>query len=241
MKRPHRPVIFLVSVCFTLAACGRQTETPAPRITPDAELMDVSLLTCEPCEPPCWYGLVPGESTFDEAWEVLPGLPFIKPTTIERLGREFIYWDNAFEDGSLMMGGSIHFDDDGRIESISLRVEYYLELQELIILYGEPAGFTIGDIGPTGGSPDFRSFILIWPQRGLIADITTEYSDNFQSFYQVSPLIPEMRIGRVMYFEPASNMQELVEAESWMRLDSEIETGHYHEWNGYQPLPTPEP
>ncbi len=48
----------------------------------DPALADRSLLTDEPCAPPCWYGLVPDVSTEAEVISTLQTLPFVDASTI---------------------------------------------------------------------------------------------------------------------------------------------------------------
>ena len=233
MKAYNRMLVFLVAVSTAVSAC-RPHIVPPPRVTPDPELMDVSLLTGEPCGPPCWQGIIPGETTREEAMVILHDLSFTNDYVIRRQGNRISF----YSDIENWPGGAIEIRDDDIVGNISYGIPYRLELRGLIASMGEPSGFTIGEIGPTGGNPDFREFGLIWPQSGLVAFITAEYNE-FSLFYQRSPLNPGMLIRFVDYSEPASNVQEFAESISWLR--GRIEVEQYYEWNNYQPLPAPTP
>ncbi|HUW96175.1 MAG TPA: hypothetical protein VMW58_10345, partial [Anaerolineae bacterium] len=56
--------VLILGLCV---GCGE----PAP--------LDKSLLTGEPCEPPCWQGLVPGTSTEAEVDEFLATSEYVEP------------------------------------------------------------------------------------------------------------------------------------------------------------------
>lgn len=232
MKTLHRPAIFLVAVCFMLAACVQQTETPAPRITSDAELMDVSLITGEPCEPPCWQGITPGETTEEEAMAILRTLFFVDGDTIRVQGNT-IYWHSDIENWP---GGSVAIGDDGRVSYITYGLPYYLELQDLIDLRGEPDGFyAVTTRNADGGGPGGYLFGLLWLNDGFHVGIYTDV-DDYASFCEISPFNPEMQVWFTSCFEPAPNIQKYAEREGNAWMISLIEEGYYHEWNDYQPI-----
>ena len=54
------PIVLLAA--FVLAACS-----PDINLLNDAMLSDTSLLSGEPCEAPCWNGIVPGETLYRDA------------------------------------------------------------------------------------------------------------------------------------------------------------------------------
>lgn len=54
--------LFAVLMAVALAACAS-----APNLLDDSRLDDISLLSGEPCEAPCWNGIVPGETGYRDA------------------------------------------------------------------------------------------------------------------------------------------------------------------------------
>ncbi|HUW14593.1 MAG TPA: hypothetical protein VM537_33040, partial [Anaerolineae bacterium] len=59
-------VVLGVLILGLCVGCG---EPPPP--------VDTSLLTGEPCEPPCWQGLTPGESTEEDVAEFMKATRFV--------------------------------------------------------------------------------------------------------------------------------------------------------------------
>src|SRR3990172_586921 len=101
----------LLSAC-TASACGMSY----PDIVSGEleELVDKSLLTGEPCAPPCWYGITPGTTSETEALDIVNGLEFINPGTIN-LNRGVrggvVYWQTVFP-ADQETRGSFAFDQN---------------------------------------------------------------------------------------------------------------------------------
>src|SRR5687767_4448210 len=49
-----------------------------------SEVVDRSLLTQQPCSPPCWNGIIPGRTTNSEAVSILESLDFIDKESISQ-------------------------------------------------------------------------------------------------------------------------------------------------------------
>jgi hypothetical protein len=195
-------------------------------------LVDRSLITGEPCGPPCWQGIIPGETTEEEVMTILGTLFFVDGGTIRAQGNR-IYWDSDIENWP---GGTIVIGDDGIVERISYGLPYYLELQDLIDLEGEPDGFYGASTrNADGGGPVGYDLVLFWLGDGFRATFVTDYDGN-PRFCGVSPLNPEMQVWDISYFEPAPSIQEYAEREYGAYMISLIEDGLYHEWNDYQPI-----
>jgi hypothetical protein len=78
-----RAVVTLLMGSGLLIACQQKCDTSFPYYQEDLLNVDKSLITGDPCSPPCWHQLVPGESTEEEALEILQDLPFVDENTIE--------------------------------------------------------------------------------------------------------------------------------------------------------------
>lgn len=55
-------LLFVAPIFIVLAACA-----PTINLLDENNLKDTSLLSGEPCEAPCWNGIVPGETSFRDA------------------------------------------------------------------------------------------------------------------------------------------------------------------------------
>ena len=122
----------LVVASLALASCGilagneiRQRDTPSV----SQELVDRSLITGEPCGPPCWQGIIPGETTEEETMTILHELPFVDGGATHVQGNR-IHWHSDIEGWP---GGTIGIGDDGIVDWVGYGRPYYLELQDLLI------------------------------------------------------------------------------------------------------------
>jgi hypothetical protein len=72
-------VVLASLVILLLAACvpGLRGGTPTPTV--NLSLVDMSMITDQPCAAPCWYGLEPGRSTREQVLVTAKSLVFIDP------------------------------------------------------------------------------------------------------------------------------------------------------------------
>jgi hypothetical protein len=88
------------------------------------------------CEPPCWFGITPGETTHEEALSLLSSLPFIQPETIQD-------WHSStgahIKSNAGASGVSVYYDAEQvvKVLSIGLRAGK-LSFGSVIRVYGEP-------------------------------------------------------------------------------------------------------
>lgn len=87
------PAFFLPILLAALVACEPLVQSTAYPLEP--ALADRSILTGEPCQPPCWYGLAVGTSTEQEMRSVVAALPFLDPTKLSSQPED--YWDRLQE------------------------------------------------------------------------------------------------------------------------------------------------
>ncbi len=88
-----RSVTVLASLLVSLlVGCGLRLDVfPTPTVEPS--LIDSSMLTGVPCQAPCWYGLVPGQSTRADVLATVQGLPFVDPRRVSEVPAS--YWDQS--------------------------------------------------------------------------------------------------------------------------------------------------
>ena len=192
----------IVACCLLTACAAPQCDRGIPDLLPGKTLGDVdtSLRSGEPCAPPCWQGLTPGESTATDAIDVLKSLSFVQEDSILRrdlgaLDRETIDWHSSVSNGG---SGYIILNSEDKIASIVIDLEYKLTLQELIDGLGEPDAFSVLHNPPT-----CQEVSVVWLDAGLTAwpTIVSTRGDN--------PLIePERTIRTVEYSAPATTLEE---------------------------------
>ncbi|MDE2853752.1 MAG: thioredoxin domain-containing protein [Chloroflexota bacterium] len=107
---------------------------PERTLLNDRFLADTSLISGEPCAPPCWQNIVPGETTLAEALAIVRGLEGIK---LRRQGeREFQF---GLIDGPACC--QISADDSQIVSAIILQFAPDMTLGDAISIYGEPLFF----------------------------------------------------------------------------------------------------
>jgi hypothetical protein len=143
---------FVVLLAWLLSACqlfsNKEPATPTPAPSLEAFLMDRSILTDEPCQAPCWYGLELGSSGRDEIKNTLDKLSFINPDTIEE-GPDYYYLDPTSDkylpaefisaDCRSPQQRCVVLEIVNKIlASVELTPNYYLSIDEVVNHLGPP-------------------------------------------------------------------------------------------------------
>lgn len=214
-----------------LSACQLKRCKHVPRSSfpiDEAEVsVDKSLLTGDPCAPPCWYHLVPGESTEEDVLRVLQDLPFVDKDTIETQsrvafpGEQLVYWRSLASDKDDRRTGTVALDDKGQILFISYSPDYPLSLGKMIELFDVPDKVFVDY-----QVYDCYNVSLIWLNRGLAAGITIGESQQ---------VLPDTLAEDVGYFAPLSSPAEYLEI-------SHLSPGYlnnFQEWEGFEAIKVP--
>lgn len=204
MKR----LLTLILVLFLAAACQPDLVYP----TGDkAKSVDRSLITGHPCEPPCLYGLVPGQTTYEETLKILVDIPQIR--NVQEFKRDNrIEWQSTLTDWGY---GMLFFNTDGKIASIRYSPEYPLHLQDLIAARGDPGGIAVSH-APCAECTEL-CYEVIWPKIGVWFRFCSTYDD-----FQVAPK-PDDLIDTVYYSAPSLYSAEY------------LQKNRYCPWAGYKP------
>ncbi len=94
-------------------------------------LADTGLITGEPCAPPCWRSIVPGETSFDDAMAIVQGLDGIGEPQLAPDG--FVF---GRADGPVCC--HISSSDSGSVQLIVLQFAPTMRFGDAIASYGEP-------------------------------------------------------------------------------------------------------
>lgn len=166
----YQKLIAVTITGITLVACkpACSSEVVTLPTGDNAELVDDSLLTNQPCQPPCWYGIVPGQTSHEEAADIVARLDFINTASISdqddcNRGFACIKWTTALSDYPYYVGTILTRDE--LVVSISIGLEYEFTVSDLIDIYGPPDKVLIN------ATPQGRCyyFDLIWLTEGITA------------------------------------------------------------------------
>lgn len=197
-----RLLLAALVLLMAAAACG-----PTPQIRSEEYLADISLLSEDPCGPPCWRGITPGETAWDEALIVLeddPTLADLEVRADEETERIGAAWKPV--DGELCC-------------------QMYTETGETVsflILQTTPQS-TLGQLIDKHGDPDY-----------LVGQTYTEDQGLFNLFYEDIPMIVYVFVAGEQ--GTLSDTSEIV-GFAYLTSDfmqNVIETSELHAWEGYQ-------
>jgi hypothetical protein len=171
-------------------------------LPPLPPVQDESLIDDGACAPPCWQGAVPGQTSTEEAGQILRSLSFVDPQTIERSelgrGRESMHWLYRGEPG-IRTGGRMVFET-GKLVYTEVDTPRLIPLSEIVHRYGEPQFYAV-DHWPDGR----RHAYLYYFDRGMLVVgqlklLATRVPSNEEP-YEVE-LSPELKVWMVRYFPP---------------------------------------
>ena len=182
------------------------------------KFVDKSLLTGEPCAPPCWQGITPGTTPGTEAVEILKGLEFVDPDSIRRgeySKGERVTWEMIFGGDEIAY---MWFDSNGIVDAIGYDLRYRITLQELIDAIGDPDGvMTCLYLAPPDSfaTPDCWTVSVVWLEQGLTVYVAAvPMSDENPARVQ-----PNLVISRAGYSSPVSSSQEYTGNDGCMDSD----------------------
>ena len=213
-------VVSCLAVTAVLIAACVLCQTPVDR----------SLLTGDPCEPPCWQGLTPGESTLEDVNEFMRTSGFVSPLTVHRsalriAGGERVGLSIWWQSNVWGAGGSNNFDIHGGVlDSITIHPHYDVTLGRLINRYGPPEKYVA--FLPIGG-PLYYDVTLYYPAHGFTVHLALRYDDP--------TLRPETGVGSVWYFRaaPLEQFLELRREQGYSSSTPHEALQYMHDWQGY--------
>ena len=216
-----------LAVLAASVSCG---ETPEGALVP----VDTSLLTGEPCEPPCWQGLTPGVSTEEEVNDFLRSSELVDQSSIFRgeltrdrgevVGTTIQWWSTANMSNVPRQFGNDCLIMEGLLQGSIIWLDSEVTLQDLLERYGAPAKFTAW---MEGVESPYVKVTLFYPRHGFEATLIIRQGEV--------ELRPESEIVRVWYFRSASQIED------YLRLCREIgypcaSEDTLQEWHGYGPI-----
>jgi hypothetical protein len=186
------------------------------------------ILTSTECNPPCWYGIIPGQSTSSEVYATLDQLDSVDKNSIRdaydpRGKHTEIFWffQRPIEDNA----GSIYLDNDQAIATNILTINS-LKLADLFEKIGQPETYW-AEIRQ-GENREFLEVYLLYPTKGCVATVIVdiEGSANQVEIHETAPVF------RVTYFAPEM-YQELLETQILIDKPVNARTGSLQAWSGF--------
>ena len=158
-------------------------------------LADNSLISGEPCAPPCWRNIVPGETSFADAMEIVQGLDGISEP---QLGPDGLVFGRA--DGPVCC--QVSSSDGESVQLIMLQFEPAMRFGDAVASYGEPLFY--------GGLPFSAAEMMMmfyFPDNAML--VTTVVPGIDSMLEETSPIVGAVYATREA-FAATINRDELV-------------------------------
>lgn len=222
-------IVAAIIVILTTNSCAFPVPMFDTRIRP--AVSDDSLVTGEPCLPPCWYDILPGSTNTTTALEKVSLLEFVNPTPVERTNRAVYFGtDDAIRwsyQETNDFGGGIYVAED-IVKWFRVDHPNYLVLEDIITSIGEPDWVWAGRAGGAGNHYIFR---FVFEEMGLMLE-SRMYGDNSPMPETVN-VISDIQIGEAYYFAPRSLEQYLMEIRGVSEDGLDGVMNDYQNWPGY--------
>lgn len=190
------------------------TVMPAPNLRDDDLLHDRSLITGEPCAAPCWRGIMPGVTTWNEGLTILEDDDSIEDPTTQTADDSSSVAASFKEPGGLDASGQIFSDNGEEVGLIFLRLAPDMTLGEVFDVHGEP-DYVIGT--PFSDDPPQAIINLVYPDDQMIVYVFVPG--------QAGELDHSSEVVGVLYMQ-APDMETL------------LATSSLHAWGGLAPFET---
>jgi hypothetical protein len=177
--------------------------------------MDLDLVGSESCSPPCWKGIVPGETSENQAIEILRRMESEKIGKLTLLPDVISWQDVENRNYTIEV-------EEGLVVQISFIAET-TNLREIIDKFGIPDGFAA-----VAGRHGKHSIILYYPSEGLSFFAVDK---RWGRLHPGVKIFPSMPITFVHFIAPTDlpSMLAVIHGEDWEgRILSEM-----NEWDGY--------
>lgn len=198
-----KPAAFLVFLAISIAACA-----PPPNLRDNTLLQDTSLITGEPCAAPCFRGIIPGETAWQDALTLIEDDPDFKNVQSQP-AEDSNAIQAAWQQGDNQVCCQMATNDGETVSLIFLRTAPNMKLGDLIEAHGEPE-YVIG----SEFTPDQAIMSLVYPDVPMVVYV-------FVAGAAEGELSESSEIIGSLYVTPED-------------MDLLLQTTELHAWNGYQ-------
>ncbi len=205
--RPMRKSFLVIALLAILSVVVSACAAPAP-LKSDKYLNDNSLISQDPCGPPCFRGITIGQTSYTDALsKVKADTAYASVQTDTNPPRAA--WNTAAGEPCCQMVAN---QDTGLIDAIVVKLAPKLTIKQIVDKYGPPKYITNVDY-----SPQEVALAVIYPEQGLVLWALT--GDPNSTLAENDPIVA------AIYLNPAS-------------FPDLIKTATLQAWNGYLPYQT---
>jgi len=185
------------------------------------------VLTSAECDPPCWYGIQPGESKTFQVYQSLMQLKTVNVDTIREHTNQFdklLYIDWYFQRPAEDGAGYVFFDGD-RAVALRILTVNSLKLSDLFQKLGGPEKYWMEV--KYGENREYLDVHLLRPDKGYLAEVVIDIPRGADRV-EIQPTTP---VFSVTYFAPGT-FEELPGTVVLMNK----QTGSLQPWSGFGAL-----
>jgi hypothetical protein len=191
-----------VVLVFLFASCAS-----APKLRDEKLLHDASLVTGSPCAAPCWRGITPGETLWDDALTILADdatLENVKVEPVKDTDSIVANWQEVDGNPCCQMAT----EDGETVQSIFVLVAPEVRLGEVVEKYGPPEYVIGGEV-----SSDQAVMYLFYSDPPMLLYTFVAGKDGVLS--------ASSEVIGFAYFAPD-------------QIDVLVENNNFHAWEGYK-------
>jgi hypothetical protein len=224
-RQNHSAKVILITTALAVCVAwlGHTVFMVITRVPVDRTFMDESS-----CKPPCWQGIIPGQTTRSEALEILHGSSYVRRWSVRVKGDDGL--GRAVFDTTRIerYEASVVWWRGGVVYRVDVAVAFSLTAEQLIERYGQPEALGAEQTG----LPEHPrwTFLLYYPRHGLKVELNGAEGDNC--------VWPSTPVEQLWLFEPC----DLTQVGSRLFPDPEV-FGSYgltrmRPWKGYGDVTT---
>ena len=143
------------------------------------------------CKPPCWHGIIPGETNVNDVLSIIEMDPRLDSLKLE-------FEDNEYgkhiilKPGYILIGGELIIleVEDSFVKKITINDQIKMSLSEVLTSFGSPSS-----VFPVPGGPSgifYWHLIMYYPDQGIVINICTDEDEDSRE------ITPSSRVYYVM-------------------------------------------
>jgi hypothetical protein len=196
---------------------------------------DPSTVLTSPCDPPCWYGIRPGEMASLPVLSILMELPWVSGIS-ERMSNwpvrdELVHLNWSFHRPAPDAYGFAYFDDD-TCTAVSILTHGSLAIADAFGRFGEPELVWMHT-----EQVDARKWLeitLLYPADGIVVEVDVDLPAG--GAVDSVEILAKTPVWRVTYFDPV-RFQALLDSEILIHQTPRARSGDFLPWPGLGVIP----
>ena len=215
--------VFTVIILLVASGCVFATPDNTNKIPAPHTILD------NPCHLPCWYNIVPGDTTITEAENILYKIDFVDVRSVDKKYQEesfrtTISWIavHPYDIHGKVLG------EEGIVKRLRIEGKFGISLDDIFDNYGPPSAYTANFTIPATVTQ--WEYLLFYPENGAVFGA-----------YQKAPMSKKEGL---IYAEAQVWSVSLLDAFTLEAMITRM-FGAYpppwrlYRWHGFDPLPTP--